>query len=417
VTGYKVFRNGSQIATTPTPTYSDIGLPPLTSYTYAVSAYDAAGNSSSQSGPVAVATQGLAGLGYTILKASTSPTLDGDLSEYSSANATTFSLPSGTAVTVRALWDAQALYLAYEVADSKLNATVTTRNGGVWNDDSVEWFIDTQANGGGSGNPNSPYMLPGDYHGIINILNTQYDSQGTASGSPSSSWNGNWQSAVKLYGTPNNNGDADIRYTVEVRIPWTTLGYATAPVDNTFLGMSFAVNDNNGSSVSSVMWPNITTGAFENASQWKKVLLSGAAATQPLSSTQTLPAGVVQLNEAVFTQNAVMPASGVLYYYFDLPRDVTSIMISLVSNDGSTSQDMIVTDAQQPASCDVTDDVFNGPSAPAPWYNFIKYKIGASITERVVLSNIGAKSGERYYVTVCNRSTIAGSHTVYWQGY
>jgi chitodextrinase len=56
VTGYKVYRNGSQIATSATTSYTDTGLSPSTTYSYTVSAYDAAGNSSSQSSPPATAT-------------------------------------------------------------------------------------------------------------------------------------------------------------------------------------------------------------------------------------------------------------------------------------------------------------------------------------------------------------------------
>ena len=49
VTGYKVFRNGAQIGTSATTSYSDAGLTPATTYTYKVSAYDAASNESAQS--------------------------------------------------------------------------------------------------------------------------------------------------------------------------------------------------------------------------------------------------------------------------------------------------------------------------------------------------------------------------------
>ena len=51
VTGYKIFRNGTQVGTSPTPTYVDGGLAASTSYSYTVSAYDAAGNNSAQSSP------------------------------------------------------------------------------------------------------------------------------------------------------------------------------------------------------------------------------------------------------------------------------------------------------------------------------------------------------------------------------
>jgi hypothetical protein len=56
VTGYKIFRNGVQIGVTATTACVDTGLAPNTTYSYAVSAYDAAGNESPQSSPPAVAT-------------------------------------------------------------------------------------------------------------------------------------------------------------------------------------------------------------------------------------------------------------------------------------------------------------------------------------------------------------------------
>ncbi|MGB2791553.1 MAG: fibronectin type III domain-containing protein, partial [Candidatus Moraniibacteriota bacterium] len=57
VTGYKVFRNGTQIADVTTgTTYSDTGLTQNTSYSYTVLAYDADGNSSAQTSGVSVKT-------------------------------------------------------------------------------------------------------------------------------------------------------------------------------------------------------------------------------------------------------------------------------------------------------------------------------------------------------------------------
>ena len=56
VTGYKILRNGTQVGTSATPSYSDTGLTAGTTYAYTVSAYDAAGNESAQSAGVNVAT-------------------------------------------------------------------------------------------------------------------------------------------------------------------------------------------------------------------------------------------------------------------------------------------------------------------------------------------------------------------------
>jgi chitodextrinase len=56
VVGYGVRRNGVEIATTPDLTFTDTTLSPGTSYTYAVVARDAAGNTSPTSGAVSVTT-------------------------------------------------------------------------------------------------------------------------------------------------------------------------------------------------------------------------------------------------------------------------------------------------------------------------------------------------------------------------
>jgi chitodextrinase len=56
VAGYRVFRDGVEIATTPDIGYSDNGLAASTTYSYAVTAYDASGNESNRSAIATVAT-------------------------------------------------------------------------------------------------------------------------------------------------------------------------------------------------------------------------------------------------------------------------------------------------------------------------------------------------------------------------
>jgi chitodextrinase len=59
VVGYKIYRDGSQVATSTSTSYSDTGLSAATTYTYSVSAYDAAGNESSKSSQVSATTDGI----------------------------------------------------------------------------------------------------------------------------------------------------------------------------------------------------------------------------------------------------------------------------------------------------------------------------------------------------------------------
>lgn len=51
VTGYKIYRNGSQVGSVGGTSFTDSGLSASTNYSYTVSAHDAAGNDSSQSSP------------------------------------------------------------------------------------------------------------------------------------------------------------------------------------------------------------------------------------------------------------------------------------------------------------------------------------------------------------------------------
>jgi hypothetical protein len=56
VTGYKIFRGGTQVGASETNSFSDTGLTASTAYSYTVSAYDAAGNNSAQSSSVSATT-------------------------------------------------------------------------------------------------------------------------------------------------------------------------------------------------------------------------------------------------------------------------------------------------------------------------------------------------------------------------
>jgi chitodextrinase len=56
VTGYKVYRNGSQVGTSATTSYTDTGLQQNSTYTYTLSAYDAAANNSAPSSPPVMVT-------------------------------------------------------------------------------------------------------------------------------------------------------------------------------------------------------------------------------------------------------------------------------------------------------------------------------------------------------------------------
>lgn len=67
IAGYKIFRNGAEIGTSASTEYLDNGLLPDTTYTYTISAFDAADNNSPQSSPGAAAAT-MAAIGIAAAK-------------------------------------------------------------------------------------------------------------------------------------------------------------------------------------------------------------------------------------------------------------------------------------------------------------------------------------------------------------
>jgi hypothetical protein len=65
VAGYKIFRGGTQIATSSTTSYADTTVQPGTTYTYYVVAYDGAGNTSAPSSTVSATTPTASYLTFT----------------------------------------------------------------------------------------------------------------------------------------------------------------------------------------------------------------------------------------------------------------------------------------------------------------------------------------------------------------
>ena len=73
VAGYDILRDGTAVATSTTPSYTDTGLTPDTSYTYAVRARDAAGNVSPASTPITVKTKAGSATASSSPRPATSP--------------------------------------------------------------------------------------------------------------------------------------------------------------------------------------------------------------------------------------------------------------------------------------------------------------------------------------------------------
>lgn len=114
------------------------------------------------------------------------------------------------------MWDDTYLYIAAEMMEPHLWATLTERESVIFHDNDFEVFLDVTGT-------THHYM-----EFEVNALGTEWDLMLTRpyrdGGAPLNAWNMNgMRSAVKLYGTLNDPSDTDEKWTFEMAIPLSTL--------------------------------------------------------------------------------------------------------------------------------------------------------------------------------------------------
>lgn len=124
--------------------------------------------------------------------------------------------PVRHATRVKLLWDAQALYIAAQLDEPDLWATITQRDAVIFQDHDFEVFLDP------GGDTHGYYELE------VNALGTAWDLflvQPYRDGGPAlHAWDiAGLRVGVDVRGTLNRPGDRDEGWTVELALPWSTL--------------------------------------------------------------------------------------------------------------------------------------------------------------------------------------------------
>ncbi|MCK4537315.1 MAG: carbohydrate-binding family 9-like protein [Candidatus Krumholzibacteria bacterium] len=123
----------------------------------------------------------------------------------------------GLRTRARMLWDEDYLYIGAEMKEPHVWATITGRDEVIFHDNDFEVFIDPD------GDTHEYYELE------INAFGTEWDLllvKPYRDGGPAvDSWDiQGLKTAVHVDGTINNPGDSDEGWSVEIAIPWKTLG-------------------------------------------------------------------------------------------------------------------------------------------------------------------------------------------------
>ena len=306
-----VWSNKSEMVTAHSDTLT--GLSANTTYYYGVYSTDAAGNTG-DSGIYSFITLTETGNKINVAVTSTAIVVDGSLDEWTGVEGVSFKDESGrgdpsvdNTATVKAMWDNNNLYFAFNITDTNLQATGMSEADALHLDGSIEIYIDTEHNGGTA-------MQVDDYHFIINLNNVIVDDQGTGSGK-NYSWDSNIVSATKLYGTQGDDTDTDTGYVIEVSIPWTDIG--GTPTSGSIMGLDLAVNDRDdvADGLQYFDWCNISSWAYPD--DWGDATFIGDA-TPPETIITSGPDGTISYNDVSFNltgSDDVTPTSQLVYSY------------------------------------------------------------------------------------------------------
>jgi len=202
---------------------------------------------------------------YTAPFLATAPSIDGALGEYASLPVINIAGLNGAA-TVRGGWDAQALYLAYDVTDSALFPSSGGENQ-IWNGDSVEVMFDTLLNRSATADQD-------DYHLLVSASGQLADSR---------SWTGySYASGATVRAVTRTGG-----YRIEMKIPFGKMG--VTPAAGKQLGFDVVISDRDvsGGAITAKDFAGLTK--FNNPAGWGTLVL--AAAPPPPVAGFSCPTG------------------------------------------------------------------------------------------------------------------------------
>lgn len=149
------------------------------------------------------------------------------------------------------LWDDTTLYIAAQLQEPDVKATITQHDAVIFHDNDFEVFLKPPAEITAPDGSKQP--APGYFEFEINALNTSWDlyldKPYRLGGHPDNSWNiPGLKTAVAIHGTLNNPSDTDRGWTVEIAIPFAA--FATRlPVAPPHPGDQWRIN------FSRVEWP------------------------------------------------------------------------------------------------------------------------------------------------------------------
>ena len=176
------------------------------------------------------------------------------------------------AAKVRVAYDAQKLYLGYQVADDFLKCSFTKPDDHLWEQDTIEVMIDPD------GDAKNYFEIQVSPTGLV--FDTRYDSRRRPQPFGELAWSSRTEAKLSVDGTPNDD-EADKGYVVEMAIPWEALAAgptkAPPPAAKATWRMNFFVMDARDKGQRAVGWSAPLIGDFHTLERFGYVVFPDAA--------------------------------------------------------------------------------------------------------------------------------------------
>lgn len=218
--------------------------------------------------------------------------IDGHKNEFKDSHALQFGNNElGYEGSLRFVSEQDALHVLAEVKDPHLNSIAEKRDEDILQDDSIAIMLDMDKSKGTGPKEN-------DFRFFVNLKNAKADSNGE-----DFYWNSDFESVVRYVGTLNNNSDIDMGYTIEMKIPWSSLGLTGEPDKDVVFGFETVLNDVDGAGSRLIYpWSNANGQGIHDPNGWGELVFLGKSlSTRPLltfhqSATAVKPVGEVELS-------------------------------------------------------------------------------------------------------------------------
>jgi hypothetical protein len=176
------------------------------------------------------------------------------------------------AANVRVLYDANRLYLGYQVEDSYLKCTFQKNDDHLWEQDAIELMVDPDGDG------KNYFEVQVSPTGLV--FDTRYDTRRSPRPFGEMAWSSAAEAKVALRGKPNDDA-ADQGYDVELAIPWSAFAAGSTPASPPAAGavwrMNFFVMDALPNGQRAVGWSPPMIGDFHTLDRFGRVVFPQAA--------------------------------------------------------------------------------------------------------------------------------------------